>query len=273
MKNLANQSRSFLLAAVIVLGCLLSCGQRELPVLRVAQLCDPQLGFNKDGFDADVERLKQAVVKINELSPDIVVVAGDMVNDGNNDEAIAIFKSIIAQIKAPILLTAGNHDLPDPVTANGLQRYRTLYGDDYRSVACKGRLLVSVNTQLWREAPAEESARHELFLQETLQKAKKIQQAVIVLSHVPPFVASVDEPDEYFNLPLSKREGILRLFDENGVIIWLAGHTHTTSRRNYSNMTILNGETTSQNFDGHPYGFRLLTIHPDQSFDWDFIAL
>jgi len=273
MKNLYKQSLSYLIAAVIALGFIFGCGQRELPELRIVQLCDPQLGFGQGNFDADVMRLKQAVQKINELAPDMVVIAGDMVNDGKDDDAIALFKTIIASIKAPVLLAAGNHDLPDPVTTAGIQRYRSLYGDDYRAVECKSRCIIAVNTQLWREAPPEESNRHELFLRESFQKAKKKQQAVIILSHVPPFVSSIDEPDEYFNLPISKREDILRLCNDNGVLIWLAGHTHTTAQRSYERISILNGETTSTNFDSRPPGFRLLTIHPNQSFDWEFVAL
>ena len=273
MNNFLNQRIRCLFAAIITLGLVFGCGLREIPELRIVQLCDPQLGFGQDGFDADVMRLEKAVQKINELAPDMVVVAGDMVNNGNDDEAIHIFKQIIAQVKAPILLAAGNHDLPEPVTAAGIRRYHALYGEDYQAVECKGRCIIAVNTLLWREAPPEASSRHELFLRETLQKAKKKKQAVILLSHVPPFVSSVDEPYEYYNLPESKRKDILRLCNENGVLIWLAGHTHTTSRRSYEHITILNGETTGRNFDNRPAGFRLLTIHPDQSFDWEFVAL
>ncbi|MDR0384840.1 MAG: hypothetical protein LBH60_02035 [Prevotellaceae bacterium] len=37
--------------------------------------------------------------------------------------------------------------------------------------------------------------------------------------------------------------------------------------------TILNGETTSVNFDKRSYGFRLLTVHPDNQFEWIFVPL
>ena len=94
-----------------------------------------------------------------------------------------------------------------------------------------------------------------------------------MLTHIPPFVSSVDEDDGYFNIPKAIREDVLRLFDESGVILWLAGHTHHTSRRSYEHITILNGETTSANFDDRPFGFRFLTLRHDNSFDWEFIAL
>ena len=244
----------------------------EFPVLRVAQLCDPQLGFEIDKLDGDIVRLEKAVQKINELVPDMVVITGDLVNDPNDDEVVATFQKIIAQIKPSVLLTPGNHDLPDPVTTEGLQRYRSRFGEDFKVIECKGRCFISANSILWRGTPSEASVRHDRLLRDALQKAKEEGKPVVMLTHVPPFVLSVDEADGYYNLPKATREDILRLCNENGVILWLAGHTHKTAQRSHEQITLLNGETTSRNFDGHPAGFRLLTIHSDQSFDWDFIS-
>jgi Icc-related predicted phosphoesterase len=271
LKTAWAKGASLLLATVMVL-LLFGCSQPPA-TMTLVQLCDPQLGFGEDGFEADVTRLEKAVIQINELAPDVVVVAGDMVNDIGDAQAIATVVETLARIKAPVLLTPGNHDLPDPVTAARLERYRASFGKDFNTLECKGRQIVSANSQLWREAPPEESARNEQQLRDALQKAKKKGQPVILLTHVPPFVTSVDEKDEYFNLPESKRHEILRLCEDNGVIIWLAGHTHNTSRRSYNDIAILNGEATSRNFDRHPAGFRLLTIYPDNHFDWEFNAL
>ena len=145
---------------LLALGCLnFSCG-RQSGTLRVAHLCDPQLGFGKDGFGADSARFEQAVRQINALSPDVVVIAGDMVNSMDDEQAVRVITEQIARIRPPVVLTAGNHDLPDPVTAEGLKRYRAVFGDDFRWMTCKGRDLVSANSQLWREAPPDERAQH-----------------------------------------------------------------------------------------------------------------
>jgi len=245
---------------------------QEFPVLRVAQLCDPQLGFGINELDGDTTRLEKAVQKINELTPDMVVIAGDLVNDSNNDEVVAAFRKIIAQIQPPVLLTPGNHDLPEPVTTTGLKRYRSRFGEDFKVVECQGRCLISANSIFWRGTSSEESVRHDRLLRDALKKAKEKGQPVVMLTHIPPFVTSVEEADEYYNLPKATRADILRLCNENGVILWLAGHTHQTARRSHERITLLNGETTSRNFDGHQAGFRLLTIHSDLSFDWDFIS-
>jgi DNA repair exonuclease SbcCD nuclease subunit len=241
-------------------------------VLRIAQLSDPQLGFGKDGFDADVKRFEQEVEQVNALSPDLVLIAGDLVNKLDKKSAAA-FKKTSAKIKFPVILAAGNHDLPDPVTAENLKRYRETFGDDFIVRECKGRLIVCANSQLWRKAPKDETEKQDQKLHETLSIAKGKNLPVILMTHVPPFVNKPDEKDAYSNLPQKKRAELLALAKESGVFIWIAGHIHKTKRHEIDGITILNGETTSQNFDKRPFGFRLLTVQPDNKFEWDFQQL
>ncbi|MDR1555742.1 MAG: metallophosphoesterase [Tannerellaceae bacterium] len=249
-------------------------GQGAEKPLVIAHLCDPQLGFYEDSFSADSARFEQAIRRVNELSPDVTLIAGDMVNDINDEYAVATISKLIAKIRTPVILTPGNHDLPDPVTLDGLKRYRSVFGQDFTVHEYAGRCIISANSQLWRKAPDEECRQQDQKLRDALQEARKKGLAVILLTHIPPFVSSVDEKEAYFNLPKAVRYEILRLCEDNGVIIWLAGHIHTTAERYYgSGMAILNAETTSVNFDDHPAGFRLLTMYPDHHFSWDFVSL
>jgi DNA repair exonuclease SbcCD nuclease subunit len=269
----------FKMTAVMVVFSFLVCWNicaddnvEQSSLLRIAQLCDPQLGFGKDGFDADVERFEQEVKQVNELSPDLVLIAGDMVNSVN-EKSVSAFKKTLAKIQSPVILTAGNHDLPDPVTEENLNRYRETFGEDFVVRECKGYLIISANSQLWRKAPKEETENQEQKLQETLKSAKEKNLSVILMTHIPPFDNTPDEKDEYFNLPQKKRMELLTLVKENGGFLWLSGHTHKTKRREYNGIVILNGETTSQNSDKRPFGFRLLTVRPNNQFEWDFQPL
>ncbi|MDR1454117.1 MAG: metallophosphoesterase [Tannerella sp.] len=187
----------------IVLLTAVACQPSGQKTLIVAHLCDPQLGFSD--FSADSARFGQEIRQVNELSPDAVIIAGDLIHDTGDDRAAATVRKQIAKLKPPVVLTPGNHDIPDPVTPEGLARYRRLFGNDFHTLECKGRLIVSANSQLWREAPAEEAGRNDRLLREALQKAKKNGMPVILLTHIPPFVESVDEKDEYFNIPQAKR--------------------------------------------------------------------
>ena len=263
-----------IVAGLIIILFLTSCNKdNSLPTLRIVQLCDPQLGFG--GFDNDVENLEKAVMLINNLAPDIVLVAGDMVDSYREEESISKFLEIIAKVNAPVMLTPGNHDMPSyPVSTAGLQLYRSNFGEDFNVTETKGRCIISANSILWwYEEPIEEQNRHNTQLSNALQTAKNKTQPVIILTHVPPFVSSVEEKDASTNIPITKRKELLNLFEENGVILWLSGHTHTTFRNTYGSITLLNGETTSNNFDNRPFGFRLLTIFSDNTFEWEFVAL
>jgi DNA repair exonuclease SbcCD nuclease subunit len=270
MKAMNKVKIFFILTACV---CILHAAHGQHDTLKIVHLCDPQLGFGKDGFSADSARFEQAIRQINTLSPDVVVVAGDMVNDINDEQAVVSITKLLAEIRPPVVLTAGNHDLPDPVTDEGLARYRSVFGNDFHVMECKGRCIISANSQLFREAPQNEQDSHRRKLYESLTRAKGKGQPVIMVTHIPPFIKSEDEPDEYFNLPVSLRGDLLRQCEESGVFVWLAGHIHRMAQRTGGNITLLNGETTSQNFDGRPFGFRLLTVYPDNRFEWEFVAL
>jgi predicted MPP superfamily phosphohydrolase len=248
----------------------------SFPILRIVQLCDPQLGFG--GFNNDVVNLEKAVMLINELAPDMVLIAGDMVHEPINEQSISTFLNIITHIESPVLLAPGNHDMCDApwdhFSMEGLERYYKFYGNDYSKIECKGYCIISANSHLWwTETPQELVKLHDNWLIYELQNAKNNKQPVILLTHIPLFVSSVDENDGYSNIPKTKRKELLNLCEENGVILWLAGHTHTTFRNELRGITFLNGETTSHPFDNRPLGFRLLTLFSDNNFEWEFFPL
>jgi len=248
----------------------------SFPILRIVQLCDPQLGFGV--FNNDVENLEKAVSLINDLELDIVLLAGDMVHSFTNEQDVFMFKNIMTHVASPILLTPGNHDMCDApfnyFTMEGLERFRKYFGDDRSKIECKGYCIISANSHLWwTEVPQELVDIHDNWLINTLQQSKNNEQPVILLTHIPPFISFVDENDGYSNIPKVKRKELLKLCEDKGVILWLSGHTHTTFQNDYKGIALLNGETTSHNFDNRPLGFRLLTLFSPSNFEWKFIAL
>jgi predicted phosphodiesterase len=69
-------------------------------------------------------------------------------------------------------------------------------------------------------------------------------------------VKTPDEKENYYNIPSAKRMELLKLCKENGVVAFLAGHTHKLVVNEYKGIQLVNGETTSKNFDNRPMGFR-----------------
>ena len=82
------------------------------------QLCDVQLGLG--GYENDLRSFELAVKKINALSPDFVVICGDLVQK-RKGSSFADFKKINAMFKMPSYIAPGNHDIgvnPNKKTLN-----------------------------------------------------------------------------------------------------------------------------------------------------------
>ena len=247
---------------------------KDKPVLTIAHCCDPQLGFGKspdkaDAYQVDLARLRKEIELVNRVKPDLVFFAGDMAN--NCKRLADDWPELLKTIDAPCLVAPGNHDIPDPVVSSGVQRFRAVFGDDFATTTCNGWKIVAFNSQYCRPTDEKELyEEHVARFRKELEDAKASGTPLIVGSHVPPFVKELDEKDEYFNFPTNIRREFLDYCVDSGVKFYLAGHTHTTLERSYRDVPILNGETTSQNFDGRPFGFRILRIDAARNYAWDF---
>ncbi len=235
------------------------------------QMCDPQLGMG--GYEHDVEAFKEAVDQINALEPDFVLICGDLVNETNDDHAFADFNAIKKGFTIPCYCAPGNHDVGNQPTEQSLERYRKLIGQDYYAFDHKGYTFVIANTQLWKAPLAIESEKHDTWFKDTLKAAHERGNPIIVAQHYPLFVAQPDEKDEYFNLSPEKRGELLRVFEACGVIAVLSGHTHKTILNEYKGIQMVCSATTSKNFDGKPFGFRLWHVDEGSSPQHEFITL
>ena len=221
---------------------------------RFVQMCDTQLGMG--GYEHDVRTFELAVDQINELAPDFVVICGDLVAKAD-DKSFRDFNRIKAGFKIPCYCAAGNHDVENKPTAKTLANYRKNVGEDYFVREHKGYTFVVANTQLWKAPLEGESEKHDAWFRETLEAAKAKGRPVVVVAHYPLFLTDPDEKEGYYNIPVAKRKELLALCEKNGVVAFLAGHTHKLIIKDYNGIQMVNGETTSKNFDKRPMGFRL----------------
>jgi serine/threonine-protein phosphatase CPPED1 len=173
----------------------------------------------------------------------------------------------------PCLLAVGNHDLGNTPTAQTLERYRRLVGPDYFSFVRRGYAFVVVNAQLWKSPLAGETEKQDVWLEKTLKTAARRHQPIFIVSHYPLFVKDPAEPDAYFNLAPARRDQLLAMFDQCGVVAVLAGHTHTTGIHEYHGIQMVTSENTCRNFDKHPFGFRVWHIGPNQPYAHEFVPL
>jgi len=243
---------------------------QEKQTFTFAQICDTQLGMG--GYEHDIKTFKTAVSQINALNPDFVVICGDLVHNPN-DKSFADFNKIKAELTVPCYCVSGNHDVGNEPTQESLQYYRRIMGDDYYSFEHKGYLFAVVNTQLWKAPVEGESEKHDAWLEDTLETAANKSTPVFIIGHYPLFLKQPNEAEEYMNLPLAKRKELLDLFEKSGVVAVLGGHTHRLLINEHKGIQLVNGETTSKNFDKRPFGFRLWHVEDERPFKHEFVPL
>ncbi len=228
-------------------------GKPEAGEFEFIQMCDTQLGMG--GYEHDVKTFELAVDQINAMEPDFVFICGDLVNKAG-DKSFADFNRIKAGFKIPCHCAAGNHDVGNKASLESLRRYREKIGKDYYSVEHKGYTFLVANSQLWKAPLEGEGKKHDAWFREALAAAKAKNSPAVVVVHYPLFVERFDEKESYFNIGPAKRQEILDLCEKNGVVAFLAGHTHRLVINDYKGIQLVNGETTSKNFDKRPMGFR-----------------
>lgn len=239
----------------------------------IAHLADPQFGYDatlkdEEAYQAGLRRCEAAIAEVNRLKPDIVVFAGDMVTrwkDLSRD-----WPRLLKTIEVPWIVTVGNHDMPSTSSAAQKKAFEEVFGADRFALTVKGWRIISLNGQLERAVTPDSD--YLAWRDRELKELAASGRPGIVLTHQPPFVKDPDEKDTHENYPLVHRRELLDRLVGAGVRYVLAGHTHRMRERAYCGMRILNAETTSNNFDRRPFGFRLLKTSADGSdFEWTFI--
>ncbi|MBN2311073.1 MAG: metallophosphoesterase [Candidatus Hydrogenedentes bacterium] len=258
-------------AVVVVCGAGTGWAAEEAGGLTAVQLCDTQLGMG--GYEHDLATFKLAVQQINAMKPDLVFICGDLVNDGDSDEAFKDFLEVKAGLQVPVYCVPGNHDISGAPTPALLERYRDLVGKDYYAVEAKGFTFVAVNTQLWKAPVAGETEKQDAWLKQTLEAARAKGSPVIVVGHYPLFLEAADEKEEYFNLPVKVRAELLALFKECGVVAVWAGHTHRNGVAEYEGIQVVATATTSRNFDGAPMGYRVWHLSGERPYKHEYVAV
>lgn len=197
------------------------------------QLSDPQMGMFSDNrdFSQDAANFEFAVTAINRLRPAFVVITGDLVNKSGDAPQIAEYLRITKKIDAaiPVYSIPGNHDVGNVPSSMGVANYVKIFGPDHYVFKHQGFVGVALNSTVIHtpQYSTEELSAQESWLRAELGKAKSDgARHIVVFQHHPWFIASATEPDQYFNIPLSRRTSYLSLFRESGVRYLFSGHYH-----------------------------------------------
>jgi len=157
----------------------------------IIQVTDPQFGMYESdkGFSKETELYEKAVVAINRLIPDLVVVTGDLVNSKDNRTQVAEFKRINAKIspEIPVYYSPGNHDIGQPAAQKDIELFIADYGHDRFSIKHNKSLIIGLNSVLIKAKTSVQEQEQYDWLKKKLSKGKSANQ-IIIFTHYPFFI-------------------------------------------------------------------------------------
>jgi 3',5'-cyclic AMP phosphodiesterase CpdA len=226
-------------------------------------ITDPQFGMieSDSGYSKETELYEKAVMAINRLNPDFVVITGDLVNKKNDKSQIAEFKRITAEIstKIPVYYSPGNHDIGQSPTMKDIDSFVSDFGPDRFSFSHKKCLFIGINSCIIKSnTPLLEQVQFD-WLKEELSKGKKTEH-IIIFSHYPFFLNAFDEPVTYSNIPVEIRNRYLSLLSENNVKVVFAGHLHNNSSSKYGNLDMVITCAVGKPLAKAPSGIRIIKV-------------
>ena len=181
-------------------------------------------------------RTRYVVAEINEIAPVLVVHLGDIVNPVPElpaySEAASHFKSLVADLKPPLHLVAGNHDVGDKnvswvpagiVNDDHLALYESQFGPHYYSFDCEDAHFVVINSPIINSGLAVEARQREWLEQDLAANAERRNFLCI---HHPPYVSRAEESDSYDNIDEPGRSWLLQLLEQYKPEALFCGHVH-----------------------------------------------
>uniref|UniRef100_A0A3Q1FCN2 Serine/threonine-protein phosphatase CPPED1 n=1 Tax=Acanthochromis polyacanthus TaxID=80966 RepID=A0A3Q1FCN2_9TELE len=252
------------------------------------QAADPQLGLMKAWRDGDsdnggeewaeeVELTKQAVEAVNQLRPrpKFMVLCGDLVHampdtpfrDGQERDLKAALKGTDPSI--PLVFVSGNHDLGNTPTPSTVEQYCNAWGDDYFSFWVGGVLCLVLNSQLFYDASAcpQLKEAQETWLEAQLSRASSSTEPkpkhVLVFQHIPLYLESPDEEEQYFNLQREVRQNLLDRFKKAGVKAVFSGHYHRNAGGCHGGLDMVVSSAIGCQLGDDPHGVRVVVVTAD----------
>jgi predicted phosphodiesterase len=255
-----------MISRILTGAVLLSC-----PIALLAQsfiqMSDPQFGmYAKDQeFAHETANFEFAIATANRLKPAFVVITGDLINKDGDKAQAAEYHRIVAKLDRQIRLFSvpGNHDVGNEPTAESLKAYRGRFGPDYYTFRIGDIVGFVLNSNLEKgtEQVPQEAAKMEAWFRAELAKAKQESgKRLIVFQHIPFFLKTPDEPDQYFNIPLETRQRYLKILHENGVKDVFAGHLHHNEEGHDGDIDMVTTGPVGMPLEGGKSGIRVATL-------------
>ena len=197
---------------------------------RIIVISDPHLspthGFFWDNW-------RRACETVNRLSPDAVIVSGDLcINGPDSDAEVAFAGQALRRLDPPVHAIPGNHDVGDEppgqeadqiIDAHRLRRWMSVFGADRFAFELDGWRVVGINAQLLGSGLPQEREQ-DAWLDAELGRAA---QPTLLALHKPLFLQSPDEAEmTATSVNPEPRARLLRRLRGAPVQVVVSGHLH-----------------------------------------------
>jgi len=203
----------------------------------IVQISDLHVGSQ---FQPDV--FSKLVGEVNSLEPDVVVVTGDLTNEGLVKEYEAC-KSLLGRIKTKKLITiSGNHDYRN----TGYLLFKRYFPFETINELDEDTVLVTLGTTRPDRNDGEVGYRQNLWLERTMKKYKDRVKILAMHHHL---VAIPDTGSD--QLTVVDAGDVLRTILATRVNLVLCGHKHRPWAWNFGELVVVNaGTATSERVRG-----------------------
>lgn len=232
--------RSLLVSIVILLTSF------SLNAIRIIVFADLHV---LPGNDCE-KNLKIAVEEINKSDADLVVINGDLTNEGS-DEELSNVKSILDQIKLPQFVLPGNHETTWSQSAT--KTIFDLWGNDRFVTEFNNYIIVGIACGPYMKMGDGHIKQEDLhWLDETLAKHCTDGKQVISFNHYP-LKKDLDNYDDY-----------IRILRKYPVIAHVNGHYHKYEKYVSENFGDINCMMVrSLDFKNGNYGYTIMDVDAD----------
>ena len=203
----------------------------------IVQLSDLHVGSQ---FQPDI--FEKVVQEINEINPDVVVVTGDLTNEGLVKE-YEDCKGLLGKIKTKKLITiSGNHDYRN----TGYLLFKKYFPFETINELDENTVLVTLGTSRPDRNDGEVGYRQNLWLERTMKKYKDWVKILAMHHHL---VAIPDTGSD--QLTVVDAGDVLRTILATRVNLVLCGHKHRPWAWNFGELVVVNaGTATSERVRG-----------------------
>lgn len=197
---------------------------------RIVVISDPHLspthGFFWDNW-------RRACVAVNRMSPDAVIVSGDLCINGPESDAEMVFAGrALRGLDPPVYAVPGNHDVGDEppgqepdqiINSQRLQRWKSVFGVDRFAFDLGGWRMIGINAQLLGSGLPQEREQDAWLDGEFARTSSPI----MLILHKPLFLQSADESETTASsVNPEPRARLLHRLRCSPVQVVVSGHLH-----------------------------------------------